>query len=446
MDDCVIKVDHVTVRFNMASEKVDSIKEYFIRLLKHQLMFQEFLPLKDISFEVKKGEAWALMGENGCGKSTLLKTISGILRPYKGSITVQGSIAPLIELGAGFDDDLTARENIYLNGTLLGHSEKFMEQHFDDIVDFAELWDFLDSPIKNFSSGMRARLGFAIATMVQPDILIVDEVLAVGDYKFQKKCRYRMQEMLQNGTTLLFVSHNINDIRELCDHAVLIDKGKVIAKGESKEICDLYEERLKNNFISIDFWEDRYENGGTSGAGSYGRLAQYKADFVNRFVAEKKIKNVIEWGMDDGYQMKLMHIPSYLGYDVSSCLIHRLRDLFCEDETKKFRHYNGKKIGNPETADLCLSMDTIQHSVEEQAFEDYVENMFQAAKRYVIIYGINREVHPTPHIKHRDFQSYIREHYPKWEMVYTEENPYPFDEKDPDHTSDSCFYVFKYVR
>ena len=191
----VVDVKDVTVRFNLANQKVDNLKEYVIKMLKRELMFQEFLALKDVSLQVRKGEAWGIIGTNGSGKSTLLKVISGILKPYKGSVDVKGSIAPLIELGAGFDGDMTARENIFLNGCVLGHSEKYMKEHFDEIVDFAELWDFLDSPIKNYSSGMKARLGFAVATTVKPQILIVDEILAVGDYKFRKKCEKRMNEM-----------------------------------------------------------------------------------------------------------------------------------------------------------------------------------------------------------------------------------------------------------
>ena len=235
-----IDIDDVTVRFNMASEKVDNLKEYFIKLIKRELMFQEFLAIKDFSLKIKPGEAWGFIGTNGAGKSTMLKLISGILEPYKGTVKVNGTIAPLIELGAGFDMNLTARENIYLNGTLLGHSRKFMGEHFDEIVDFAELWDFLDMPIKNYSSGMQARIGFAIATMVRPDILIVDEVLAVGDFKFQQKCQDRMQEMLDGGTTLILVSHNIDDIKRLCDHAVWIDHGNLVMAGEVNEVCDKY--------------------------------------------------------------------------------------------------------------------------------------------------------------------------------------------------------------
>ena len=237
----IIDIDNVTIRFNMANEKVDNIKEYVIKLMKRELMFQEFLALKDFSIKIKRGEAWGFVGTNGAGKSTLLKLISGILEPYIGSVNVDGTIAPLIELGAGFDMNLTARENIYLNGTLLGHSRMFMEEHFDEIVDFAELWDFLDVPLKNYSSGMQARIGFAIATMVRPDILIVDEVLAVGDFKFQKKCQIRMKEMLEQGTTLLLVSHNIDDIKRLCNNACWIDHGSVVMQGEVNEVCDAYQ-------------------------------------------------------------------------------------------------------------------------------------------------------------------------------------------------------------
>lgn len=240
MNDYVIEVDGVTIRFNMASEKVDNLKEYFIKLAKKELIFQEFLAVKDVSFKVRKGEAWALIGTNGSGKSTMLKAISGILKPYKGSIKVRGEVAPLIELGAGFDSNLTARENIYLNGTVLGHSKKYMDEHFNEIVDFAELWDFLDTPIKNFSSGMTARLGFSVATMVAPDILICDEILAVGDYLFQQKCMERMNCMLSGGTTLLFVSHNIETVRKLCDHAVWLDHGVKRMAGEVNEVCDAY--------------------------------------------------------------------------------------------------------------------------------------------------------------------------------------------------------------
>lgn len=239
-NEVVIDVRDLTIRFNLANQKVDNLKEYFIKLVKKELMFQEFFALQNIDFKVKRGEAWGIIGANGSGKSTLLKAVSGILQPYKGEVNIFGSIAPLIELGAGFDGNMTARENIYLNGCVLGHSEKYMKQHFDEIVDFAEIGDFLDTPIKNYSSGMTARLGFAIATMVKPDILIVDEILSVGDYKFHEKCEKRMNEMLDGGTTLLYVSHAIGEVERLCDHAIWLDKGRVMAKGEAREICKKY--------------------------------------------------------------------------------------------------------------------------------------------------------------------------------------------------------------
>ncbi len=241
----MIDVDHVTIRFNLSKQKVDNLKEYLVKLMKRELMFQEFLAVKDVSFKVHQGEAWGLIGVNGSGKSTMLKAISGIMKPYKGTITVNGSVAPLIELGAGFDQEMTARENIFLNGCVLGHSEKFMKEHFEEIVDFADVRDFLDSPLKNYSSGMKARLGFSIATMVKPDILIVDEVLAVGDYKFRQKCERRMKELLDGGTTLLYVSHNIDEVRRLCTHVLWIDKGQAKMQGKMQEVTDAYMAEMK---------------------------------------------------------------------------------------------------------------------------------------------------------------------------------------------------------
>ncbi len=235
-----IKIEHATVRFNMASEKIDNIKEYFIKLVKRELFFKEFFALKDINLEIKKGESWGVIGRNGAGKSTLLKLICGILAPYKGSVEINGSIAPLIELGAGLDGNMTASENIFLNGALLGHPKKFMEQHYDEIVEFAELEKFMDMPIKNYSSGMRARLGFAIATTVKPQILIVDEVLSVGDFNFRKKCEKRMDDMLSGGTTLLYVSHSIETVKKLCVKSLWLDKGEVVMQGEVNKVCDAY--------------------------------------------------------------------------------------------------------------------------------------------------------------------------------------------------------------
>ena len=241
MSDYIVDVENVTVRFNLANEKVDNLKEYFIKLIKHELMFQEFLALQNVSFKVKRGEAWALIGVNGSGKSTLLKTISGILKPYKGSVNVYGSIAPMIELGAGFDGNLTARENIFLNGVVLGHSKKFMQEHFNEIVDFAEVEDFLDTPIKNFSSGMVSRLGFAVAAVSEkPGILILDEILSVGDVFFKEKSTARIQELMKKGRAVLIVSHSTDTILRNCTRAVWIEKGVQKLTGSPREVCQAY--------------------------------------------------------------------------------------------------------------------------------------------------------------------------------------------------------------
>lgn len=238
--DTIIKVDHVYMKFNLASERVDNFKEYVIKTLKKQISYDEFWALKDVSFEVKKGESLGLIGLNGSGKSTMLKTIAGVLKPTKGSVTINGNIAPLIELGAGFDMDLTARENVFLNGALLGYSRREMQEYYDDIVSFSELYDFMNVPVKNFSSGMVSRLAFAIATIGVPDILIVDEVLSVGDFHFQGKCEKRIKAMLNQGTTLLFVSHSIEQVMMLCDKVVWLDHGVVKRFGDAKEIGEEY--------------------------------------------------------------------------------------------------------------------------------------------------------------------------------------------------------------
>ncbi len=236
----MIEVNNATVRFNMANQQVNNLKEYMIKLMKKELMFQEFFALREIDLTVKRAEAWGIVGTNGSGKSTLLKLICGILKPYQGTVSVYGKIAPLIELGAGFDGEMTAKENVVLNGTLMGYSEKFMKEKFDEIIEFAQLQDFLDMPIKNYSSGMAARLGFAVATMVQPDILICDEILAVGDYKFQEKCEKRMHRMLEHGTTLLYVSHSHESVKKLCEKALWLEKGRMVMSGEAGMVCDAY--------------------------------------------------------------------------------------------------------------------------------------------------------------------------------------------------------------
>ena len=232
-----IEVRDVSMCFNLSREKVDSIKEYVIKALKRQLFYEEFWALNDVSFEIRKGDSVGLVGMNGSGKSTMLKIIAGVLRPTKGSVETAGTIAPMIELGAGFDHDLTARENIFLNGALIGYPREMLEERFDDIIAFAGLERFVDVPIKNFSSGM----GFSIATIVDADILIVDEILAVGDYQFQNKCKKRIREMMERNTTVLFVSHSIEQVKEICNRAIWIDHGHVRMMGEAEEVCDAYE-------------------------------------------------------------------------------------------------------------------------------------------------------------------------------------------------------------
>ena len=239
--DAIIVVKNVCMRFNLAEEKTDSIKEYFVKLVSGKLHFTEFYALKDVSFQIKPGEAVALIGKNGSGKSTMLKILAGVLYPSAGSVRVNGSIAPLIELGAGFDLELTAMENIYMNGAILGHDRKFMDQHFAEIVEFSELQEFIHVPLKNFSSGMIARLGFSIATIVRADILIVDEVLAVGDFRFREKCYRKIAQLLEGGTTLLFVSHNAAQVKALCPKAIWLDHGKVMAFGNTEEVYRMYE-------------------------------------------------------------------------------------------------------------------------------------------------------------------------------------------------------------
>ena len=236
----MVEVRNVTMNFNLASEKVDNIKEYFIRKIKGQLQIQKFVALDHISLDIYKGDVFGIVGLNGAGKSTLLKVVSGILTPSEGSVTIHGSIAPLIELGAGFDMDLTARENVFLNGTVLGHSPDFLRSKYDEIIDFAELQNFQDVPIKNFSSGMLARLAFSIATMVTPDILIVDEILSVGDFLFQAKCEKRINHMLSSGTTVIMVSHSIDQIQRMCNRVVWLDHGHMKMIGEMKEVCEAY--------------------------------------------------------------------------------------------------------------------------------------------------------------------------------------------------------------
>ena len=239
----MIKLEHVSMKFNLGIEST-SFKETFISLFskkkRKKKVNNEFWALKDVSFEVKKGEVVGLIGSNGAGKSTTLKVVSGVMKPTKGKVTVKGVISPMIELGAGFDAELTARENIYLNAAIMGYSKEFVDQKFDEIVEFSELKDFLEVPVKNFSSGMTAKLAFSVATIVNPEILIVDEILSVGDMKFQEKSKNKMLEMIKGGTTVLYVSHSLESIKQLCTKVIWLEHGEVQMIGETEKVCEAY--------------------------------------------------------------------------------------------------------------------------------------------------------------------------------------------------------------
>ena len=236
----MIKAEHIKVCYRMPHDKIQSIKEYLVALIKRKLQYEEFLALQDVSFEINRGEVVGIVGNNGAGKSTLLKVISGILTPTEGKVTLNGNVVPMLELGSGFDYDLTGHENIFLNGAILGYSERFLKEKYDEIVAFSELGDFINIPVRNYSSGMVMRLAFSIASMVNPDILIVDEILSVGDAAFQKKSHARMLEMMGHGTTVLLVSHSIEQVRSLCDRVIWLDHGKIVEQGETQTVCDHY--------------------------------------------------------------------------------------------------------------------------------------------------------------------------------------------------------------
>jgi len=240
MDNVAISVQNVSMQFNLSKDKISSLKEYVVKALKRELFFEEFWALKDVSFTVDRGEVFGIMGLNGAGKSTLLKIIAGVFKPTLGDVHINGEISPLLELGAGFDQELSARTNVYMNGAMYGHSTKYMDERYDEIMDFAELWEFEDVALKNFSSGMKGRLGFAVATSVKPDILIVDEILGVGDFKFKEKCEKRITEMISGGTTVLLVTHSVEKIRQMCSRAMLLEKGKLISIGDVDEVIKAY--------------------------------------------------------------------------------------------------------------------------------------------------------------------------------------------------------------
>ena len=246
MKQYAIEVNHVSMLFHLNKERIDNAKEYFIRLVTRKLHYNKFWALKDVSFKVEKGDRVGVMGFNGAGKSTLLKTIAGVLKPTMGSVKVSGVIAPMLELGAGFDMNYSGRENIFLYGTTMGFSRKFIQEKYDEIVEFSELGDFIEAPLKSYSSGMKSRLGFAIATAVKPDVLILDEVLSVGDAAFKEKSEQRILDMMSDGVTVLFVSHSTDRVRKLCNKAIILTSGQIVANGEVNEICDLYTEMINN--------------------------------------------------------------------------------------------------------------------------------------------------------------------------------------------------------
>jgi len=241
MDNVVISVKDVSMMFNLSRDKVMGLKEYIVKGLKRQLFYDEFWALNDVSFDVQRGEVVGILGLNGSGKSTLLKLIAGVFKPTKGSIDVCGSVAPLLELGSGFDPEFSAKENVFMNGAMHGHSPAYMATLYKDIMDFAELWEFESVPLKNFSSGMYARLAFAVATQIEPEILIIDEILGVGDFQFAQKCEDKISELLSGGTTVLVVSHALSTIKKLCTKAILLQKGNLVAIGAVKDVCQKYQ-------------------------------------------------------------------------------------------------------------------------------------------------------------------------------------------------------------
>ena len=244
-DNQAIVVENLTIRFTMAKEKLDTLKEFFIGLIKHKVKFNQFSALNDVSFSLNKGDRLGILGLNGAGKSTLLKAIAGVYKPTTGTIRKQGVLAPLLELGAGFENEYSGRENIFLYGAILGYSKKFLQSKVEEIIEFSELREFIDVPIKNYSSGMRSRLGFAICTLVEPDILILDEVLSVGDAKFKEKSEKKVMEMFNRGATVLFVSHSLEQVKKICNKAMILDHGKLIKYGDIDEVAEIYSEMIK---------------------------------------------------------------------------------------------------------------------------------------------------------------------------------------------------------
>ena len=245
MSNTAVKVDDVSIRFNLSTEKHDTLKDYVIKALKHEIAYNEFWALRDISFELEKGDRLGILGLNGAGKSTLLKIIAGVYKPTTGTVKKHGRMAPMLELGAGFEPQYTGEENVFLYGSILGYSREFLESKYDEIVEFSELQKFIHVPLKNYSSGMKARLGFAIASMVAPDILILDEVLSVGDAKFRRKSEARMMELFDQGVTVLFVSHSLDQVERLCNKSMILEHGQIVAFGDTERVSKVYQEKTQ---------------------------------------------------------------------------------------------------------------------------------------------------------------------------------------------------------
>ncbi len=390
-----IKVENVSMHFNMASEKTDNLKEYVVKMLKHQLFFKDFVAVDNVSFEVKKGEVFGIVGTNGSGKSTLLKMVSGILEPTTGKITTNGVIAPLIELGAGFDGELTARENIFLNGAVLGFEKEFIEEKFTDIVDFAELWDFLDMPIKNYSSGMVARIAFAIATVVKPEILIVDEILAVGDFLFQQKCEKRIKELMAGGTTVLIVSHSIGQIEKLCDRVLWIEKGKPRMIGNTFEVCNAY-----NGLQNLDGYQNlhEYQIVQTEKCSVCGQVHDFRSEpkmtyhteaFCAGCGAAVRLSDMAEVMLNTIFEIKDGSV-----YENKEAFSDKKILISCGNSSLAniLKEYDTVKILTGSEADRVKQIENIEEYVQNKKFDIVIiEEMFPCVKDYKIaLRGIYR--------------------------------------------------------
>ena len=375
MSKYAVEVNNVSMCFNLATEKIDTLKEMIIKKMKRKLSFDKFYAVNEVSFKIKKGDAFAIVGSNGSGKSTMLKMISGILTPTSGEIKVNGSIAPLIELGAGFDMDLTARENIFLNGAVLGYSRELMNAKFDEIIDFAGLQSFVDVPVKNFSSGMVARLGFAVATIVKPEILVVDEILSVGDQAFKKKCQQRMKELMGGGTTVILVSHSIDEVRSICKNAIWLEKSRLKCLGNVNEVYMAYlGQEYKKKIEAENSIKKIYSNSYAPVKNLYVNNTD-KCETINPIEIEVKpvesieIKNILKEKNFDPYEKRL-YTPTYITkilngdeeiYFIIDCWHHRV--LYSNDVKKDIGRWS--ILTDDIAAPLSLATDGELYIIED---------------------------------------------------------------------------------